>query len=185
MNDETQQSVLEHIAQARGFYLRDASRRVSQRADAEDIVQQAFNKAARYIHTLRDPHAWRAWFGRIVRQCVAEHYAQQDRRSFMNEPLEEASYEPLEEAPELNLCGCSHTFVSQLPDATAELVRRVALEDESPSQAARAMGMTPNAARVRLHRAHARIRASMHEHCVTQGDGTRYKDYLDCTCKEC
>lgn len=188
MNLETQQSALEHIAQARAFYLQYVSRRVSQRADAEDIVQQAFNKAVRYIHTLRDAHAWRAWFQRIVRQCVADHYAQQQKHSTIELGLEDAllaQHDVASATPSLNLCACSHKFVHELPKDTAELVRRVSIEDETPSQAARAMGMSPNAARVRLHRAHAKIKASLNTHCTTQGDGTHYKDYLECTCVEC
>lgn len=209
LDKQIQQDILQKIAASREQHLRVLSGKVGAQADREDILQQAYNRAIRYIHTLRDEERWQGWFGLILRRSVADFYAssqreRQGREGLSNEPvmattllstapsslLHAVSAAPLFEVTDesyrhTSLCHCGEKMIEELPADTIELVRRVDLDDESPSEAAKALGISANLARVRLHRAHARIREKLQDHCVTTGDGTRYEDYLDCRCVEC
>jgi RNA polymerase sigma-70 factor, ECF subfamily len=55
--------------------------------------------------------------------------------------------------------GLLRTALAQLPPDDAELLRLVAWEGLGPSEAAEVLGLSPEAARSRLHRARARLRS--------------------------
>lgn len=191
LDQNTQHQLLEDIGRNRDIFLRYLSRKVSSLEDQEDILHHAYNKAVRYIHTLKSEDLAHAWFRGILRHSIADFYTSKQkvtsRRQVLTEDPTFCDDAPGDDAfvAPINLCHCSEKLIQEFSSETIELITRVDLNDEKPSEVAPSLGLTPNAARVKLHRAHTKIRQRLQEHCTTPGDGTRYQDYLECQCVEC
>ncbi len=135
-----------------------ARRRVG--ANAEDVVQEAAVRALRHADQLVDPRAARAWLFSIVRALTAAPAGP------AGEPLSEGLAAAPEPAPDA--CDCVMTQVRALPSQQAVLLQRAVVEGASVAHLARELGITPNAARARLHRARAALKARLARHCGTR-----------------
>lgn len=148
-------------------------KRLGSRTLAEDIVQQAAVRAIDGAQGLRDPQAGRAWLFQITRRLVAEHFRQRSEAAL--------SFDP-ESPPGLDRFGCACVLVNlrQLKPVFAEVLQRVDLDGVPVSQAAAELGLSANAATVRLSRARAALRDQLHTHCGTDS----LRGCLDCPCDE-
>lgn len=189
ISTDTQHTLLEQLSADRADYIRYLSRRVSSTEDREDIVQHAYGKAVAHIGQLRDADRLRGWFQGILRRSVADFYASRSRDTRRRQVLEDEpvitqsfASVPVSMAP-AGICHCGEAILEDLPDKTVELLWRVDVGDECPSEVAPDLGLTANSARVRLHRAHAKLRAELKDHCAV--DGNSYRDFLDCECTNC
>lgn len=158
-------AVMAALMAAREELLAFARRRVRSGADAEDLLQQALMKATEHAAELREPEHVRAWFYRILRRTIADHHAKWALREAKLEMLagdmEEAT------AEEVAVCGCSLGRLEALRPDYASIVRRVDLDEEPLAEVAEALGITVNAATVRLHRARKALRADLLDFCGT------------------
>jgi RNA polymerase sigma-70 factor (ECF subfamily) len=170
-------SPVEQLVALKGDFLGFVRARVRSAAEAEDLLQAAYVKAAEKAGTIRDSQSTVAWFYRILRNAIAD--LQRERRRSGAEPLEAAPDVPDEDA-ELHraVCACVNDLVPTLKPEWGRLVRRVDLEGESVPAAARDEGITPNNAAVRLHRARAALRDKLRVVC---GACARH-GCLDCGC---
>ena len=95
--------------------------------------------------------------------------------------LESIAYEGGEE-PEAELrgevCRCVGALLPMLAPGYADLVRRVDVEGEPVNGVARALGITPNLAGVRLHRARKALLREVQRSCRT----CAAHGCLDCSC---
>lgn len=153
------------LAEQRPAFLAFVRRRVSSGADAEDLLQQGLLKAAERLDTLREGERLEAWFYRVLRNTIADHHAAWARREARLELLaREASMAPPEEAA---VCGCSLGVLDTLHAEYAEVLRRVDIEEQSLDDVARDLAITPNNAKVRLHRARKALRTALLSYCGT------------------
>lgn len=115
----------------------------------------------------------RAWLFSIVRRLVLEESSKRQ-----GEPLEaDVASEPLE-APDA--CGCILKQIDALPPGQATLLTRVVVEGASVAELAKELGITPNNAWVRLHRARRGLREQLRMHCGSAS----LRQCLDCGCIE-
>jgi len=122
-------------------------RRRAPEAVVDDVVSDVFVVCLRRIDDV--PRNALPWLYGVARKTLAN-----ERRKRRDLPLApEISYEP-EPVGDGKLAAA---FVS-LSDADREILRLVAWEELSPREAARVLECSPVAARVRLHRAKARLR---------------------------
>ena len=140
---------------------------------AEDLVQEASVRALRKEGQLAEPGAARAWLFSIVRRLVAEEGAKLRTEALAIEPATESN-----EAPDA--CGCVMTQIQALSPAQALLLTRVVVDGVSVTELAAELGITPNNAWVRLHRARLALREQLLNHCGTQS----LRQCLDCGCLE-
>ena len=153
------------LAERRTAFLAFVRKRVRSGADADDLLQQALLKAAEKLDTVRDGERIDAWFYRVLRNTIADHHAEWARRESRLELLaREASEAPPEEAA---VCACSLGVLATLHADYAEILRRVDIDEESLDEVARATGITPNNAKVRLHRARNAMRRALLSYCDT------------------
>lgn len=153
------------LAEQRSAFLAFVRKRLRSGADADDLLQQALLKAASSIDTVRDGERIEAWFYRVLRNTIADHHLEWARRESQVELLaREASEAAPEEAA---VCGCSLGVLDTLRGEYAEILRRVDIDEESLDDAARAVGITPNNAKVRLHRARKALRRALLSFCGT------------------
>lgn len=174
--------VVERLVRNHRDFLAFVESRVRDRAVAEDILQAAFVKALERGGALREQESAVAWFYRLLRNALADHWrrAGREARALEREAREAREADVVVEDPELHaaVCACVHTLLPTLRPEYAELLRRVDLDGASVSAIAPALGITPNNAMVRLHRARRALRASLEASCGTCAT----HGCLDCAC---
>ncbi len=156
-------------------------RRVGDAADAEDILQAAFLKTVEKGHAIRDGETVVAWFYRLLRNALVDHYRHQsaDLRAMARAgALLTETYVP-EPSVERAVCQCIYDLLPTIKDEYAVLLQRVDLEGASVAEVAAEAGMTPNNVRVTLHRARRALRARLETSCGTCAE----HGCLDCSCR--
>ena len=169
-------SGLRPLASARAELLAFVRRRGTSEADAEDILQQAFLRAARNLEQLRDPGLLRPWFYRILRRAIADH---RDRGAASEQRARLFAAEQVQVEGQLfDPCSCSTRIAASLPARYAQLLRRIDVNGEEPAVVARSLQTTTGNIAVRLHRARQALRHRLRSACGT----TTVRDCADCSC---
>ncbi len=180
VSDGTIAHRIDLLVRRKAEFLRFLERRLGSRADAEELVQDALLKVVAHKTHLRDGEKLVPWFYHILRNLLVDHYrhnaalrrlkdqmaADADTATGIDEELFQATY------------PCVNDVAASLKPEYGELIRRVELADEPLHEVARDLGITPNNASVRLHRARQALReglAAMCGACVEHA-------CLDCTC---
>jgi len=163
-------------------FLAFLERRVGSPEDAEDILQAAFVRVAERGGAIADDESAVAWFYRLLRNALVDHYRHRDaqRRALERTARLSAEPPPLDPAMEQVVCLCIHDLLPTIKEGYADLIRRVDLESKSIAETAEATGMTANNTRVKLHRARAALRKQLERSCGTCAQ----HGCLDCTCAQ-
>jgi RNA polymerase sigma-70 factor (ECF subfamily) len=139
--------------------------RLCGRADlAEDLYQETWIRLARHARTLRPDTELRAWLYAVARNLVRSHarWAVVDAASvralasWWYFPAR-AEGPPHEAAVAAQAARKLEDALARLPASGREVLLLVAGEGLPVDEAARALGITPEAARQRLHRARAEL----------------------------
>lgn len=161
-------------------FLAFLERRVGNRADAEEILQAAFVRGLERAGELRDEERAVAWFYRMLRNALVDHWRHRGAAARAEEALARELADAHEPAPELaaEICGCFEPLLDALKPEYAEILKRVDLEGLRPAEFAERSGLTANNAMVRLHRARRALREQLQAACRTCAD----HGCLDCSC---
>src|SRR5690606_13706155 len=119
---------------------------------------------------LRDEESAVAWFYRLLRNAVVDHYRRRgaEARALEKEGIAQLVREELsDEEVKGTLCACMNDLLPTLKAEYAQILRAVDLEEQSVSDVARALGITANNASVRLHRARLALRRALERSCRT------------------
>jgi len=174
--------VLRVLVDNHARFLAFLERRVGSRDVAEDILQEAFVRSLGRVDSIRNPDSAGAWFYRLLRNAIADHFRRQEVRDWtLTRFSEEAGEEPVAADEELEavVCGCVMDLVDTLKPEYAAAVQRVDVDGMSVRGYAEESGITPNYAGVRLHRAREALRRQVARVC-----GTRVAHgCFDCQCK--
>lgn len=167
------------VSQHRKF-LAFLEKRVESRAIAEEILQNAFMKSIEKKHQLQNDESAVAWFYRLLRNAVIDHYRQRDAqgRALEKHGAEVALGEQMEPEAEATICACINDLIPTLKPEYEQLVRAVDLEGKPVNEAAKELGITANNASVRLFRARAQLKKRLETTCRTCAE----HGCLDCTC---
>jgi RNA polymerase sigma factor (sigma-70 family) len=151
-------------------------RRAGVNADAEDVLQCALERALVSAGQLRDPNRVTAWLRQIVRNVAIDQ--RRKHRAFARAIDEhDAAADQHDDDPP---CWCVLAQAGRLEPRYAYMLRRVDIEGARVIDIAAELGITPNNAMVRLHRARTALRKRMQEHCGT----TTARSCSDCGCEE-
>jgi RNA polymerase sigma factor (sigma-70 family) len=167
------------LAEQHSRFLQFLRARVGDPATAEDILQAAYVKAIERGAQLREAESSVAWFYRILRNAIADHYRRQAARSrAMNQWAAEwnEAYEPELKA---EVCACILEAVRALKPEYRAAIEQVDLGGQSVESFAKAERTTANNASVRLHRARKAVAKQITEICRTCG----IPACNECTCK--
>lgn len=153
--------------------LRVARRFLPSEEDARDAVQDAFVSAFRAIDRYAAQAQLATWLHRIViNSCLMRLRAQRRRpeeeleeylprftedghQAEPGEPWSETAQSILERE---ELRGVVRSAIDALPDAYREVVLLRDIEELSTEETADVLGVTPNAVKIRLHRARQALR---------------------------
>jgi RNA polymerase sigma-70 factor (ECF subfamily) len=170
--------VVERLVAGHRAFLSFLEARLPSRAAAEEILQAAFVRAIERGGAIRDEESAVAWFYRLLRNALIDHYRSEaaTRRALERQAAEAM----LPSESELNdvVCGCMSTLLPNLKPEYGEVLRRVDLEGAPLPQLAAELGITPNNAGVRLHRARQALKRELERSCGTCAT----HGCLDCTC---
>lgn len=155
--------------------------RVESRDQAQEILQAAFLKAVEKGGSLRVEESAVAWFYRLLRNALVDHYRHRDaeRRALERHPDGAMGDAGFEEEIERATCRCVLSVLDDVKPEYAYLLRRVDVEGEGIGDVARGLRLSPGNARVRLHRARVALRRLVElvcRTCATHG-------CFDCTCR--
>ena len=163
-------AVIEALVDNHRRFLAFLERRVGSRAVAEDLLQEAFVRSIERAPALRRSEAATAWFYRVLRNALTDHYRKQQSESRMLEAAAAETPEAVEQEDEelrSTICACIASLVDTLKPEYASAIRRVELEGVPVRGYADEAGITPNNAAVRLHRARESLRRQVARSCGT------------------
>jgi RNA polymerase sigma factor (sigma-70 family) len=185
MEIETQVApgVLSVLLGERSRFLAFLERRLGSREQAEDLLHEAYVHGMQRLPELRNEESAVAWFYRLLRNALTDHWRRRDveRRAAERITRESGGEEPSAD-PELmtEVCRCIDTVLETLKPEYASAIRAVDLDGASVSEFASAAGITSNNASVRLHRAHAALKQRLLATC----GACAAHGCLDCKCND-
>jgi RNA polymerase sigma factor (sigma-70 family) len=162
--------VLRVLVDNHARFLAFLERRVGSRHVAEDILQEAFVRSLDHTGSLRSAESATAWFYRVLRNAITDHFRRQDTQDRALDRLtaetavgEAATDRDLEAV----VCECVLSLVDTLKPEYATALRRVDLDEISVRSYAQEAGITAGNAGVRLHRAREALRKQLARSCGT------------------
>jgi RNA polymerase sigma factor (sigma-70 family) len=155
--------------------------RVGDRAQAEDILQEAFVRGMHKVDGLEGEKSAITWFYRVLRNAVIDHHR---RRAASSRKLEAYALE-LERhvEPEADMhsvvCQCVAHLAGTLKPEYADALRRVEIDGMAVRDYASEAGITSSNAAVRVFRARGALSKQLQRSCGTCAE----HGCLDCTCE--
>jgi RNA polymerase sigma factor (sigma-70 family) len=162
-----QTNVVEDLLPHRRQFLKFVEKRVNSAATAEDILQAAYIRAMEQSSRLRSDESAVAWFYRILRNAVIDHYR---HRAAEDRALDRWAQDLTEEAPsdpqtvEI-VCECINSVLLTLKPAYSQIIREVDLAEKSLESFAQGAGIKAGNAAVRVHRARQALKKQLIQVC--------------------
>jgi RNA polymerase sigma-70 factor (ECF subfamily) len=158
-------------------------------ADAEDLVQEAFARAHQARASYRNETPIGTWVRRIARNIAIDHLRSTAASPVQLGSLGTDSPEPTDTSTDTDperrairseMRSCIVDLVRSLPERDADVLVLGELRGLKDQEVADALGLTLGAAKIRLHRARARLRRMMERSCELYRD----EDGLACDRRE-
>jgi RNA polymerase sigma-70 factor (ECF subfamily) len=151
----------------RAEFLGFLTKRLGNRTDAEDVLQEFCLRVLARKDQLREVERMGAWLYSILRSSLNDHYRKTARRTRLADAV---SREPATWAEDASnqmarLCSCAGGLISELRPVDASLIRRIDFGDEDRARVAADLGLHRNALGVRLYRARMALRDAVVRHC--------------------
>lgn len=148
----------EHEARLRGYI----AKRVSDRDDVDDILQDVYLKAHASLGTVKSPGRLTAWLFRIAANAVVDHY----RARKPGDELPEDLAAPVPERDVLaELAGCLQPLIADLPDAYRTALLLSEIEGVPQKDVAARLGLSLSGAKSRIQRGREKLRQRLLRCC--------------------
>ena len=132
-------------------------------SDADDLLQETFVRVHERLDTLVDAASMRGWVATIARNVLADHHR---RRGSAEASVDEETAARAGEDPiERTVAAWLESFMDQLDPRDAEALRFVDLAGHTQAELAERHGLTLSAAKSRVQRARAKLRARLEACC--------------------
>jgi RNA polymerase sigma-70 factor, ECF subfamily len=153
------------------------------RGEADDVTQEIFAKVSRSLGTLSDPSKLASWIYAVaintIRDAARARASRVDRsaegpgasaggapaRATIAEAPDAGARTPEETAIRNEMVACYLDFVDRLPSDQREVYVLSELEGLSNADIARRLSLSVGAAKIRLHRARAKLNEDLRRHC--------------------
>lgn len=161
-------AVVQVLVENHRAFLRFLEKRVRSREAAEDILQDAFGKALDKAGSLRKGESAVAWFYRLLRNAVIDHYR---RRASSDRAIEGFARE-LDDPAEgtethREVCACVGRLAGTLKSEYADALRQIEVVGVAVKDYAATQGISAGNAAVRVHRAREALRKQVVRSCGT------------------
>lgn len=174
-------AAIQRLVDSHRQFLAFLQARVESRAVAEDILQSAFVRGLERGGEVRDEESAVAWFYRVLRNAVIDHYRHRasTERALEGWGREFVAHEALEADLKQEICQCVSSLLETLKPDYRDALRIIDLNEGSLNDLARQAGITPGNAAVRVHRAREALRKQVRTVCGSCAE----HGCLDCHCK--
>ena len=133
-------------------------RSLGSRADAEDVTQDVFVKAARKLHNLKEPAAFKGWLYSIARSTCADLSRSRGRQTEREQIYHEAqNLSQKEESPGHRIWE----FVARLPEKLKDALVLVYWEGVSHAHAATVLDCAESTVSWRVYEAKKKLKTMM------------------------
>ncbi len=139
------------------------SRRIANRDDVEELLQEIMLKTHQHLPTLRQDDTLRAWLFRIARNVTVDYYRKSGRKSEVNPDDLWYSDEPYDGTHALE--GCVEPFLNGLPSEDAELLRAVELNGVSQKDYAAELNLSYSTLKSRVQMARKKLHKRFTDCC--------------------
>jgi RNA polymerase sigma-70 factor, ECF subfamily len=153
---------------------RFVSRRVADRHEVDDIVQDVLVRAHESMHQLESPDRLPAWLARIAANRIVDHY--RARRPFDELPDDLSAAEPEEDAVQA-LAPCLPAMVDLLPATYRDALRLAELEGLPQREVAQRLGLSLSGAKSRVQRGREQLRHLVEACCRVVLAGSTIVDF--------
>jgi RNA polymerase sigma-70 factor (ECF subfamily) len=161
-------------------------RRVSNPADADDILQEVFLRIHRRIATLSHVERLVAWLFEITRNVIVDHYRSSLRQRELPAGLaaEMAAWTPAAGTPEPpepgsdpaqireELAACLGSMIRRLPPPYAEAIHLVEIEGLTQRAAAARLGLSLSGMKSRVQRGRRKLKGILEDCCRIRLDAS-------------
>lgn len=178
---EVESALIERRHEFQGYL----TRRLGNRAAAEDVLQQFCIRVYSSNAPLKDSKRMVPWLYAVLRSTMIDHCRREtvrdrNERDFgVIQAIEDDAQKP-DDQEGIGICGCMSGIISRMSHDFADVLSRVDLAGQRPTDVAAELGLTPNSVRVRLHRARQSLKVELFRNCGPCAEnGCR-----NCTCKQ-
>jgi RNA polymerase sigma-70 factor, ECF subfamily len=158
--------------------------RITDPATAEDLTQEVLVKAERAAPSLNDSSKLESWMFRIARNVIADHFRESKKLVIISSDGGSATGPDMalstqeQESRKAHLLRCVHALVGSLPDQYRVALELVDFQGISQVELAKRFGLSVSAAKSRVQRARAKLRAMIDACCEVDTDV--YGNFIDC-----
>ena len=143
---------------------------------ADDLTQETFLRAHQHLGELKDAAALEAWLYRIATNVCYDRFRTREHRGPALPVLdtggggdaavaEEGALRPDQLVEQKEMGDCVMRFLVALPEAYRQVLLLHDLQGYSDPEIAEMLGLSLHNVKIRLHRARARLRATLAEGC--------------------
>lgn len=166
------------LIEQRSTFLSFVQGRVHDASLADDLLQDSFARAIVHEHEIRDEQCAEAWFYRLLRNAVTDHWRRtRVRERLADELSREAQSEDASTGSPARPCGCVRKLVGELKPEYSAVLEQVEVEGMAVKEFAASTGISASNAGARVHRAREALRRKVVATCGGSADGCG-----DCAC---
>lgn len=159
-------------------FLAFVTKRVGDRATAEEILQDTFVRSMDKLDTVRETAI--GWFYRVLRNAIIDHHRRRAAAERRHEAYAREEQPAEDEELRRVVCKCVAQLADTLKPEYATALRRVEIDGLSVKDYADEAGISSNNAGVRVFRARDALRKQVARSCGTCAT----HGCLDCTCDQ-
>lgn len=158
------------------------TRKIGDRALAEDILQDAFAKVAARPERTPEGEAVVPWFYRLLRNAAIDQFRRRGAADRAHEAFarELETHEAAQPDMEREICRCVSRLATTLKPEYAEALEAIEIGGLSVKSYAQEKGLSANNAAVRVFRAREALKKRVTESCGTCAE----HGCVDCTCRK-
>ena len=149
---------------------------ISDKATAEDILQNVFIKILSNINSLKDSTKLKSWIFQITRNTIIDHYRESSTSAKLPQDLQEEDDELKNDINE-EVESWISPFIQRLPDKYQEALLLTEIEGMSQKDLAVHLGISYAGAKSRVQRGRALLKEKLTQCCTFHAD--KYGNIMD------
>jgi len=149
-------------------------KRVRNKQDAEDILQEVFFKMHNKIERLKSENKLRSWIYRITRNAIVDYYRNHGRRQLVESDIS-VNIEDVRGSgdvvkAETEITTCLKPMIDDLPEKYKQAILMTEYESLSQKEMAKRLGLSASGAKSRVQRARKELKNMLLECCHFEFD---------------
>ena len=160
------------------FFIRS---RISNRCDADDVLQDVFLKVEAAQASLRDRTKIRSWIYQVTRNTIVDYYRRHGKTVELPEDLPAMKKEKNAWAL---ISRCVRPFIEKLPPLYREALLLSEIKGLTHAQVAKKLGISLPSAKARVLRGRLKLRKQFDDCCIFECGPRKAQIHSDTFCKE-